>query len=117
MTTIEKTIPESFRNLIHQQVKDFPPVLPLHGRRHRVLSRETEIDGRRSGIVVIGEVSNHEEAERKMNEILSNLPKKTYCMSGILHTPQIHDCTIHDADCFKERHLFCWHLNSFHLSW
>lgn len=56
------------------EIRQFSPLPPLEDNRHRLLSRDAEIDGFRPGTVVIGEISNHEEAEKKMNEILTDLP-------------------------------------------
>lgn len=58
---------------------DIRPLSPLpfvEDHRHRQLTRDAEIDGFRPGTIVVGEVSNHEEAEKKMNEILTDLPNK-----------------------------------------
>jgi len=41
-----------------------------------LLTRDADIDGYRPGTIVVGDVANQEEAEKKMDEILDDLPGK-----------------------------------------
>lgn len=52
------------------------PIPILEDRRHRLLTRDADIDGYRPGTIVVGDVANQEEAEKKMDEILDDLPGK-----------------------------------------
>jgi hypothetical protein len=53
-----------------------PTPLLVEDHRHRRLTHDAEIEGFRPGTIVVGEVSNHEEAEKKMDEILTDLPTR-----------------------------------------
>jgi hypothetical protein len=52
------------------------PMTLLEDNRHRLLSRDAEVDGFRPGTIVIGDVFGHNDAEKKMDEILTDLPNK-----------------------------------------
>ena len=52
------------------------PFIPMEDHRHRQISGSSEIEGFRPGTIVVGEVLNIEDAEKKMDEILQDLPAK-----------------------------------------
>lgn len=57
-------------------ISPMPMPMLVEDQRHRPLTRDAVIDGFRPGTIVVGEVANHEEAKKKMDDIITDLPNK-----------------------------------------
>jgi hypothetical protein len=64
------------RRSIPAPVRRPSPMSLLEDNRHRLLSWDAEVDGYRPGTIVVGDAFSHDDAEKKMDEILTDLPSK-----------------------------------------
>lgn len=64
------------RRQAHSPIRCEFPIPIIEDHRHRQITYDAQSDGFRPGTIIVNQVSNMEEAEKKMDEILEDLPNK-----------------------------------------